>query len=138
MARKRKRSEIQAGELNLTAMIDVAFQLLAFFIITVKPVDVMASLNVYRPSPVEATTNQPPRLPMIRIQVFPNEFMINDRAVTAAELEKLLHKLAKIDKTQTVLILCANAAPHEKLVEVLDTCAKVELSNLSVVSSGGY
>jgi len=137
MARKRKRSEIQAGELNLTAMIDVAFQLLAFFIITVKPADVMASLNVYRPSPVERNATPPPQPPMIRIQVLPEGYILNDRAVTYSEMQEFLRRLAKIDKTQTVLIMCANAAPHEKLVEVLDTCAKVELSNLSVVSSGG-
>ena len=137
MSRKRKRTEIHAGELNLTAMIDVAFQLLAFFIVTVKPVDVLANLNVYRPSPVdtEVRRRQPP---MIRIQVLPEEFQINDRAVTVQQLEALLLKLAGIDRSQTILVMCANAAAHEKLVEVLDACAKARLSNLSVVSSGGH
>jgi len=136
MSRKRKRNAFNAGELNLTAMIDVAFQLLAFFIITVRPVDVMATLTVYRPSPVDITTpvSQPP---MVRIQILPDGLAINDRDVTAAELNVLLLELAKIDKVQTVLLLCADAAPHKRLVEVLDTCAKVGLSNLSVVSAAG-
>ena len=34
MARKRRRSTFTAGELNLTAMIDVAFQLLSFFLVS--------------------------------------------------------------------------------------------------------
>lgn len=138
MARKRKKSEIHAGELNLTAMIDVAFQLLSFFIITVKPVDVVANLNVFRPSPEKTNTQEVSPAKMIRIQVFPEGFVINDRDVSARQLESLLGKLAEIDSKQTILIMCANAAPHEKLVEVLDICAKVGLTNLSVVSSGGY
>ena len=73
----------------------------------------------------------------IRIQVFPDKFVVNERDVTAAQLAELLRQWAGIDKHQTVLIMCASATPHEKLVEVLDTCANAELSNLSVVSSGG-
>ena len=138
MARKRKKSEIHAGELNLTAMIDVAFQLLSFFLITVKPVDVVANLNVYRPSPEKTNTPEVSLAKMIRIQIFPEAFVINDREVSARQLEILLAKLAEIDKKQTILIMCANASPHQKLVEVLDICAKVGLNNLSVVSSGGY
>jgi biopolymer transport protein ExbD len=138
MARKRKKSEIHAGELNLTAMIDVAFQLLSFFIITVRPVDVYANLNVFRPSPEKQNTSEPSTAKMIRIQVFPEGYTINERDVTARQLDGLLGKLAEASKSQTILIMCANAAPHEKLVEVLDLCAKAGLNNLSVVSSGGY
>ena len=138
MSRKRKKSEIHAGELNLTAMIDVAFQLLSFFIITVKPVDVVANLNVFRPSPEKTNTPEVSPAKMIRVQIFPEAYVINDREVSVRQLESLLGKLAEIDKNQTILIMCANAAPHDKLVEVLDICAKVGLVNLSVVSSGGY
>lgn len=138
MARKRKKSEIHAGELNLTAMIDVAFQLLSFFLITVKPVDVVANLNVFRPSPEKTNTPEVSPAKMIRIQIFPEAFVINDREVSVRQLEEVLAKLAAIDKTQTILIMCANASPHEKLVQALDICAKVGLTNLSVVSSGGY
>ena len=138
MARKRKKSETHAGELNLTAMIDVAFQLLSFFIITVRPVDVYANLNVFRPSPEKTNVSEPSSKNMIRIQVFPEGFTINERDVSTKQLENLLVQLAGDSKSQTILIMCANASPHEKLVEVLDLCAKVGLNNLSVVSSGGY
>lgn len=119
-------------------MIDVAFQLLSFFIITVKPVDVVANLNVFRPSTDQAPPSNVKPASMIRIQVFPEGYVINDRDVSINQLESLLVRLAAIDKSQTILIMCANASPHEKLVEVLDLCAKVGLTNLSVVSSGGY
>jgi biopolymer transport protein ExbD len=136
MARKRKKSEIHAGELNLTAMIDVAFQLLSFFIITVHPVDVMTLLDVFRPSPEKKADrpSTPPR--MIKIMIFQDGFSINDRPVELQDLDRLLTKLAGLDKTQTILIMCASQSPHGRLVDVLDLCAKSGLINLSVVSAG--
>jgi len=136
MARKRKKSDIRAGELNLTAMIDVAFQLLSFFIITVRPVDVITQLDVFRPSadPIKKDTQKPP--PVIKIMIFPEGFSINDRPVELQDLDRLLTKLAGLDKTQTILIMCASQSPHGRLVDVLDLCAKSGLINLSVVSAG--
>ena len=98
----------------------------------------MAILNVFRPSPDTPSSSDVKPAKMIRIQVFPEGYVINDRDVSIRQLENLLAKLAEIDKRQTILIMCANSSPHEKLVEVLDLCAKVGLTNLSVVSSGGY
>lgn len=117
-------------------MIDVAFQLLAFFIITVKPVDVMTNLDVFRPMAEKASQDTSPAK-VIRITVFPDGFTINDRAVDSHGLSTLLGKLAELDKTQTVLIQCLNDSPHGKLIELLDLCSKFKLTNLSVVSSGG-
>ena len=138
MARKRRQNVWHAGELNLTAMIDIAFQLLAFFIVTVRPMDVFAHLNVFRPSPEKTNVQAPPPSNMIRIMVFPLNYAINDRPVELDELRGLLAKVASYDTTQTILIMCINAAPHEKLIALLDVCAEVHLTNLSVVSSGGY
>jgi len=136
MGRKRRKNSFQAGELNLTAMIDVAFQLLAFFILTAKPVDVMTNLDVFRP---QAENSAPPTTPpkVIRVTVFPDGFTINDRSVDSRGLNTMLGKLADLDKTQTILIQCLNESPHGKLIELLDLCAKLKLTNLSVVSSGG-
>src|SRR5712691_360316 len=48
--KKKKRSE--AVELNLAAMLDMAFQLLAFFILTFKPNPVEGQINLNLPPPV--------------------------------------------------------------------------------------
>ena len=135
MPRKRRKNQINAGELNLTAMIDIAFQMLSFFIITIKPVDVMAHLDVLRPSTDKsASKNQVPNV--IRVIILPNaEFAINERPVDRAGLEKMLTHLADLDKTQSILLLCNADSQHSDLIAVLDICAKVGLTNLSVVSS---
>lgn len=136
MARERKRDRSgESGELNMTAMIDVVFQLLIFFLVTQKPIDTLANLDVSRPSP-EARQEQmqtPPK--MIRIQIYPDGFTINDRPVGLTELEGLLAKLASIDNKQTIMIMCAAMSRHEDLIRVLDLCAKTGLSNLSVIST---
>jgi len=138
VALRRKRKRVGAGETEevpMTPMIDIVFQLLVYFIFTLKPEDVMAHLDVFRPSP-EATreeTQTPPK--MIRIVVFPDGYTINDRTVTLQELERLLGKLAALDREQTILIACTSMSRHESLIKVLDLCAKVGLVNLSVIST---
>ena len=138
MARIRRRNDMRAGELNLTAMIDVAFQLLSFFIITVQPVAVLANLDVSRPAPIETGDPRPKPIGVLRIQIIPEGFTINGLQVDLRQLAALLEKAAALDKTQSTLLMCANATPHEKLVQVLDLCYQYGLLNLSVVSSGGY
>lgn len=137
MARKRRRNDAQAGELNLTAMIDVAFQLLNFFIITVRPVDALTNLDVLRPRP-EAPKQQDQPVTAIRIAVFPGGYTVQERTMEMPELKKLLERSAATDKGQTVLIECTNESQHGRLVELLDACAQYGMTNLSVVSSGGF
>lgn len=136
MARKRRRISNSAGELNITSMIDVAFQLLSFFIMVAKPIDVMTNLDVFRPM-AEKSTQEQSKVDIIRITVYPDGFTINDRACDIRQLTVLLTKMAALDPNQTVLIQCLNESPHGKLIQLLDACAKLRLTNLSVVSSGG-
>lgn len=135
MARKRRKSEQVAGDLPMTPMIDVVFQLLIYFLVTIQPRDVLAHLDVFRPSPDARQEQQQEKPKMIRIVVFPDGFTINDRPVDNDELDRLLTRLASIDRNQTILITCTAMSPHERLVRVLDLCAKNKLVNLSVVST---
>lgn len=135
MARQRERKASEGAELNMTAMIDVVFQLLIFFLVTQKPQDTLANLDVFRPSPEkkQEQLQTPPK--MIRVQIYPDGFTINDRPVGLAELDSLLYKLAGIDTKQTIMIMASSQSKHEDLVRVLDLCAKSGLVNLSVVST---
>lgn len=134
MARKRRKNSINAGELNLTAMIDVAFQLLSFFLITSHPVDVLTNLDVFRPSPEASKPDKSPP-PVLRISVVLEGYLINDTSVEFSSMEAFIHKMAAADPNQTVLIQCDQRAPHGRLIAALDLCAKAGLKNLSVVSA---
>lgn len=133
--RQRKKLREEPGELQMTAMIDVVFQLLVYFIVTITPQDVIAHLDVFRPSP-ESKQEQlqtPPK--MIRIQIYADGITINDRSVSLDALDNLLSKLGAIDTNQTIMIMCTATSRHEDLVTVLDLCAKSGLRNLSVIST---
>ncbi len=135
MARKKRRTDAKAGELNLTAMIDVAFQLLSFFIITTHPVDVLTNLDVFRPAPQKASKPPPTPPQVLRITVALEGYLVNDTPVEFTSMEPFIFKMAAADKTQTVLIQCDQRAEHRKLIAVLDMCSKAGLVNLSVVST---
>ena len=55
MSRRRKRRSGEEVELNLAAMLDMAFQLLTFFILTFKPAPVEGQINLRLPPPVGIT-----------------------------------------------------------------------------------
>ena len=134
MARKRKKRIEEAGELNMVALIDVAMQLLNFFLITAAPVAVISNLDVFRPAPDKKEQLQKPPN-MIRIQIFQGgNFAINDRSFDVQGLEAMIDRLASASKEQTIMIMASNASKHEDLVLALDLCAKYGLMNLSVVS----
>lgn len=135
MARKRKRPEAAPPELSMTPMIDVVFQLLIYFIVTIKPIDVITNLDVFRPAPDPNAQpdEKPPQL--IRIGVFPDGYTVNDNPVTLDAMDRALGRLAAIDAGQTIMITVSAYSEHGALIRALDLCAKNGLRSLSVVSA---
>ncbi len=127
------RAKGEEPKLDMTPMIDCVFQLLIFFIISLKPEDVIAHLDVNRPQS-DAAAPQNQKTDLLQIGVYENGYTLNDRQVSYGSLEKMMARLADVSKTQTVVIKCALESPHRMLVEVLDLCSKLGLKNLSVMS----
>jgi biopolymer transport protein ExbD len=133
MARKKRREKSGAATLDLTPMIDVVFQLLIFFVVTLKPIDVIGQLDVFRPAPDPQARPEQKLDDMIRITVLQNHrFMLNQRSMSLAIMRKNLEMAAARSKTQTILIQCSELSVHNSLVAVLDLCAEVGLTNISV------
>ncbi len=132
MARRRRIASMAAGELNLTAMIDVAFQMLSFFVITLTPVSVLANMEVNRP------TNKPAgeiSKSIVHVTVFPNgEYSFNYVKMSRDGLDSTLCDLGRRSNEYTILIECTQQSSHGKMIDVLDICEKAGLKNLSVVS----
>ena len=135
MARQRKRPEMAAGQLEMTPMIDVVFQLLIYFIVTIKPIDVITNLDVFRPAPDQKAPpdQKPPNL--VRVGVYQDGYTVNDVQATPESLDQALAKVASIDAGQTIMITVSAFSEHGKLVKALDLCAKNGLRSLSVVSA---
>jgi len=136
MPRKRKKNDMRAGELNLTAMIDMAFQLLSFFVITVAPVEVVTHLKA---NSVSADTRGPPKemsSSILRIKVLSDgNYAWNGRGINKDSLATMLNESAHLDNKQTVLVLCTLQSSHRNLIEVLDLCKKAGFTDLSLGSA---
>ena len=134
MGKNRSRSRGSDPKLEMTPMIDVVFQLLIFFIVTLKQEDILSHLDVSRPAP---DPNQKPIEKiedLLTITVYRKGFVMDGRKVNVDILDQRLTKLASFSKSLSIVIKCTGDSPHQHLVELLDICAKNQLTNLSVFS----
>ncbi|MBR6733926.1 MAG: biopolymer transporter ExbD [Kiritimatiellae bacterium] len=127
------KKQYENPQLDMTPMIDVVFELIIFFVVTIKQEDLFSKLNANRPQPndkpVEKVVDE-----QIEIQVGANGLVYNGRGVTLKELDRNIKQAASISKKTTVLLQCALDSPHRYLVDALDVCNKYGLQNLSVFS----
>jgi biopolymer transport protein ExbD len=132
---KKPRREADKAQLEMTPMIDVVFQLLIFFIVTLKSEDIMARLEVMRPAPEVA----PPKIEnpddLLQIQVWKEPtYVLRGREYSLKSMDQHLRKVAGYSKNVTVIIKCTKDSPHRYLVDLLDLCAKHKLNKLAVFS----
>jgi biopolymer transport protein ExbD len=145
MAKKKEKNRNKGDELQLemTPMIDVVFQLLIFFIVTLNQPDILSQLEALRPAPNPSPTEvvDPPtsitikgfaKHPGLGAYMFGNDQ--NRRTVTLEQLRGFVGQMAKANKKQTVIVNCTDDAPHGCLVRVLDMLAEVGLHSVSIFS----
>ena len=130
MARKKQ----EDPKAEMTPMIDVVFQLMIFFIVTIKQEDIFSKLNANRPAPNKNLSDTVENDTQITIQVGPKGLVFNGRGVTIGELRRNIARLAKTSTKATVLVQCALDSPHMYLVQALDACAENDMHNISIFS----
>ena len=133
MARKKERNKGSEAKLEMTPMIDVVFQLLIFFICTLKQHDILAQLDAMRPAPDPNATPNDVTEP-IKINIDAKGIIFKGRPVTAQGLGRSLASIAKYNKKATIVINCESNSKHGTLVEVLDVCNQNGLTSLAVFS----
>ena len=121
----------------MTPMIDVVFQLLIYFLLTFSTADVLAHLDISRPTPEKVAHAPEPPSDAIRLEVGKAGFALNGRSLAPDDLGQLLRRLAAVDTNQMVLVVCDDRSRHASLVQALDLCAQCGLRNISVMSEGG-
>lgn len=132
---KKKRERRGLGEkcqLEMTPMIDVVFQLLIFFVVTIKQEDILSHLDVTRPSAPPA--EKQPDQDLLQITVWKNGFVLNGANVGIKELDRQLTRIATFSKSVSVVIKCTGDSQHQYLVQLLDVCSKAGLKNLNLFS----
>ena len=138
MARKQQDNP----QLDMTPMIDVVFELIIFFVVTIKQEDILSRLNVNRPAPSPPTESAtPPDDVTFKIDIgkaygsFRKGTYVRDgREVTLEQLDKSLESTARVSTDTPIIIKCALDSPHKALVDLLDRCYKYKLYSVSVFS----
>ena len=127
-------------QLDMTPMIDVVFELIIFFVITIKQEDIMSRLNANRPAPAttqEHTKDDPP----LEIEVgkaygsFRNAvYVYNGKELKLDLLDRYLKDVADLSTDKQIVVKCTLDSPHKGLVDLLDVCYKHKLTNVSIFS----
>jgi biopolymer transport protein ExbD len=151
MSRRRRRKHRLQGEveLNLAAMLDMAFQLLAFFILTFRPSPIEGQVNLRLPPPQPITkisgekagdnknnTNPLEGLTSLVISVTSNasgridsiaigETPVANLGQLDTQLQKLLSNPAM--GFEQVIIQVGSKVHYEQLMQVIDICTRAKL-----------
>ena len=114
-------------------MIDVVFQLLIFFVVTLKQEDILAKLMASRPAPdPNAKPDEQPEL--IDITVHKHGFIFKQRPVSLEGLDRQIERYSRLSKNATVIIRCTSDSKQRYLVQAMDICSKYKMKNLSIFS----
>ncbi len=137
MAKSKRSNSGDGAALDMTPMIDVVFQLIIFFVVTMRQEDILSHLDAMAP---EGQTNANPQeqLELITIDIYnPKKqagegFLFNKRAVRYEQLDREIERAARNSKTSTVMFRCTKDSPHSLLIKALDLCAKHGMTNLAI------
>lgn len=132
MARKQQENPA----LDMTPMIDVVFELIIFFVVTIKQEDLFTRLNANRPAPSTGSASESNDI-TVTIEVgrgvnANGALVYNKRAIQRPELDRNLKEVAKTSQKTPIIVRCAEDSPHKALVDVLDICYRHGLHSVSI------
>lgn len=129
----KEKRESNEAKVEMTPMIDVVFQLLIFFVVTLKQEDILSRFSAARPSDADIDRIEPD-INLIDITVHKGGFIFKQSPVTIEGLDKQIGRYSRLSKTATVVIRCTKDSPQSNLIKVLDVCSKHQMKNLSIFS----
>jgi biopolymer transport protein ExbD len=152
MRRRKKRFSSQAGvELNLAAMLDMAFQLLTFFILTFRPAPLEGQVSLRLPPPQpavvvkegqqagadEKNTNPVTGISTLTISVFANPAtgLIESLGVGEAQVPNVAALDGKLREVfgdpgnpfDQVIIQVTDQCRYDELMKIIDICSRQTL-----------
>ena len=122
--------------LDMTPMIDVVFELIIFFVVTIKQEDLFTRLNANRPAPSSGSSSSESDT-TVTIEIGRGRdangvLVYNRREVRRSELDQNLREVARTSKKTPIIIKCTEDSPHKALVDALDICYRNELFSVSI------
>ena len=124
-------------QFDMTPMIDVVFELIIFFVVTIKQEDTFSKLNANRPAPASGASSSNESDTTVTIEIGRGRdangvLVYNKREVRRSELDQNLREVARTSKKTPIIIKCTEDSPHKALVDALDICYRNELFSVSI------
>ena len=121
----------------MTPMIDVVFELIIFFVVTIKQEDLFSQLNANRPAPATGKSDSSESDTTVTIAIGAGRdangvLVCNSREVTRKELDANLRDVARTSTKTPIIVRCEEKSPHKALVDVLDICYRHNLFSVSI------
>lgn len=140
-----KRKDLQTVEIQMGPMIDMVFLLLVFFMVTAKPIKQESDINIGLPGTVEQeTVLEIPDEQRIAVGA-DGRISLNDLGLDgpdSTELPELVatlrrfKQLADANRSEPLVTIDADdASRHERIVAVLNACAKAEITGVTFADS---
>ncbi len=117
--------------MQLAPMIDIVFLLLIFFIVTWQFSRSETELNVSVPTAEEGAELERPRGEIIINILADGTIRVEGLTVDRTQLLEKLSAIAKQFENQPVRIRGDGQVPYQRIVEVIDTCQKAGIWNIS-------
>jgi len=127
--RKQKNGKSGVGAtLDLTPIVDVVFNLLIFFALSLNFAATSGGINVKLPS---ASSAEPVKSEQLTINLTQSgQLYYNDKEISIDELPAKLKSIE--DKESIVIIRADNTVPHGQVVEVMDIVKSEGFSKLAI------
>ena len=136
LKRKRKREMSSQDSTPISAMIDIVFLLLIYFILTQKPIieDTRLNFSPARRGKSAAQSSAISDFAFLEINENTETYLFNGQAISREQLPTYLNHIGKNNKETQLIIFCADNVKHADLVKALDLCRLSSLSNISIMA----
>lgn len=136
LKRKRKRELSSQDSTPISAMIDIVFLLLIYFILTQKPIieDTRLNFSPARRGKSAAQSSAISDFAFLEINENTETYLFNGQAISREQLPTHLNHIGKNNKETQLIIFCADNVKHADLVKALDLCRLSSLSNISIMA----
>jgi biopolymer transport protein ExbD len=140
-----RRKDTQTVEMQMGPMIDMVFLLLVFFMVSAKPIKQESDINIGLPGTVaQEEVVDIPDEQRIQIQAG-GQVVLNEQPMDgpdSPDMPKLLATLkrfkesAAANKSEALITIDADdAANHQRIVAVLNICARAEITGVTFADS---
>ncbi|MES2995259.1 MAG: biopolymer transporter ExbD [Verrucomicrobiota bacterium] len=123
--------KLEPAAMQLAPMCDILFLLLAFFIVSYQFSKSETELNVAVPTAEEGAESERQRGEIIINVMADGSIRVESSTVDLPQLQERLSAIAKISENQPVRIRGDGKVDYQRIVQVIDTCQKSGIWNIS-------